>query len=419
MHPLLRISYSLGLSFYHLLVKIAALKNNKAKEFLSGRTLSAQSLDFNHPAPNQTCVWFHCASLGEFEQAKPIIQQLKTYNPSLFIALSFYSPSGYLPSQNYALASWLGYLPLDYPRDCARFLDKLKPQIAVFIKYELWPEMLHQMKQRKIPHYLVAARFSLKNPLLAPFKSLYLKPLLRGFERVFAQDHDSFTIASQWLTHSLQLSGDTRIDRVLELKNESCAQDAQIVAFKKNKKLLLLGSSWSEEENILLKAMPQLADFTVIIAPHDIQRCDEIKRKFAEVNPVLFTDYIPAIHDSNLLILNTMGMLSKLYRHADIAWVGGGFKNALHNTFEPLAYGVPICFGPHTSKFHEAKTLLALKIAFPIHNVDTLLTVCNMNSEKKSEIKKASHSLLEQNKGVAGQITSTLIEKLKKDSPSV
>lgn len=416
---LFRIIYQVLLSVYYNIIRIAAIRNPKATAFLEGRKYTHFSLQFNTPQPHQTCIWFHCASLGEFEQAKPIIERLKEQQPHLFIAISFYSPSGFVPSQNYPHANWMGYLPFDTPKACAYFLDQLKPQIAVFVKYELWPELLYQINKRKLPHYLVSARFSIKNNGFARIKNKYFQYITRSFTTIFAQDQSSFDIAAQWKNNNLVLSGDTRVDRVIAIKAEKCEHAILIQAFKQNKKLLIVGSSWETEEKIVMEALPEIiSTHVVLIAPHKIDRSDALVSMFSAYHPHLFTDTVGFDSESSVMILNTMGMLSKLYRYADVAFVGGGFKNALHNCFEPLAYEIPIIFGPYTQKFQEASTFKDLGIARAIQNKTELIKALQMSNEQWHAIQLKSKNYLRQNQGVADQISSVLLKKLKNLSHS-
>jgi 3-deoxy-D-manno-octulosonic-acid transferase len=362
----MRFLYSIVFEFINLLLPLGKyFKNKKIKAFVNGR-LNDQA--FNLDQNSQERYWFHCASLGEFEQAKPIIEKLKETEKNCQIIITFFSPSGFEYSKDYVQADAILYLPIDTAKNAKKLINKIKPKAVFFIKYELWYHHLDQLFKLQIPTYLVSAVFR-KNQFLFSFFGKFIFNLLPRFNQIFLQEKNSYDFLKEKGLNNIQISGDTRFDRVKE-RTENNNTNNVIESFKNNQKLLILGSSWPEEESLLNHYLSQNPnfEFKVMIAPHDIssQHINEIKEKFYDYSPILFTDLQTKTSSSNLLILNTIGHLASAYFYADIAFIGGGFGKGLHNILEPLAFDVPVIFGPQTNKYPEAQSAIDAKVGFQI-----------------------------------------------------
>jgi len=341
-------------------------KKGKLKDFIAGQRLAYPEL----PQKKYKRYWFHCASLGEFEQAKPVIESLKSKQSELSIVITFFSPSGYQQRHNYALADAVIYLPLDTPSNAKKLLDYLHADAAVFVKYEIWYFHLQALFKRKIPVYLISATFR-PQQFLFSFWGKWLFRLLPMYKTMFLQDENSFELLKKKGLQNIVLSGDTRYDRVKQNALQVIENEI-IKTFKGTKKLLILGSSWAPEEDILLSYLKTQSElpFKVVIAPHDISidHIEEINIKFKSYHPCIYTSY-PENKTADILILNTMGQLASAYFYADIAFVGGAFGKGLHNILEPLAFGAPVIFGPNHEKYPEASKAMEHEVAISIHDL--------------------------------------------------
>jgi 3-deoxy-D-manno-octulosonic-acid transferase len=325
-------------------------KSGKIRDFVNGRRKPYPLL----PEKISKRYWFHCASLGEFEQARPVMEQLKK-NPGTSIVITFFSPSGYNQKRDFPLADVVIYLPLDTPSNACKLIQYLQPDAAIFVKYEIWYFHLKTLFEHKIPVYLISASFREKQFLFS-VTGRWLFRLLPKYRMIFLQDKKSYELLQKKDLENIIVSGDTRYDRVRE-NALNVTENEILLKFKGDKKLLILGSSWPEEEKILLHYLETTPAniFRIVIAPHDIStnHIDEINSKFKKYHPTRYTDKTGA-QDSPILILNTIGHLASAYKYADIAFIGGAFGKGLHNILEPLAFGAPVIFGPYYSKYPEA-----------------------------------------------------------------
>jgi 3-deoxy-D-manno-octulosonic-acid transferase len=343
------------------------LRKGKTGDFIRGRQLPYPPLT----PKTSTRYWFHCASLGEFEQARPVIEKLKSDNASASIVITFFSPSGYQQKHGYPIADAVIYLPLDTPGKAKKLLDYLQPDVAIFVKYEIWYFHLTALFKRSIPVYLISATLR-PGQFLFSFWGRWLFKLLPQYEQIFLQDNMSYELLKEKQLDNIMLAGDTRYDRVkqnaLQVK-----QNDYLRRFKGDKKLLILGSSWPAEEDILLDFLQNNAhsELKIIIAPHDISAAHihDIDKKFANYHPVKFTE-LSADDDTRVMILNTIGHLASTYFYADLAFVGGAFGKGLHNILEPLAFGAPVIFGPNFSKYPEASLAMEGEVAISIHDAE-------------------------------------------------
>lgn len=344
--------------------------NPKIKAFVEGRKTIFNQLQL---PPHPERYWFHCASLGEFEQARPVMESIKQNKPSASIVVSFFSPSGYEQTKNYSLAEVVFYLPLDTPANARKLISAIQPKAVFFIKYEIWFFILKTLFRNNIPVYLISANFR-KGQYILSIWGLWLFKLLKGYKTIFLQNKASYDLLKNKGLNNIALSGDTRYDRVFD-NSQRIKENANIAAFKNNLPLLILGSSWPKEEEILLQYLKnnESIPFTIIIAPHDIsdKHISDIQLQFAEYNPVLYTAYNSS-EVSKVMILNTIGHLASAYYYADFAFIGGGFTGQLHNILEPLSFGVPVITGPIHLKFPEAEMAKKEGVLFEIQSADDL-----------------------------------------------
>jgi len=312
--------------------------------------------------PNQKTIWFHVSSLGEYEQALPVIEKIKSQYVDYQILLTFFSPSGYEVKKDKTPADCVSYLPIDTRQNVKKFLDLVQPDVVFFVKYDLWPNYLHELKKRQITTYLISGLFTKNHPFFKAY-SPWLKNALKAFNRFFVQDDNSQKVLNQQGFKQVTITGDTRFDRVFQIAQTAPSYDF-IKNFKQNNILLIAGSTWPKDEDLLTRYINSSPEnLKVIIAPHEIhdKHISEIEKKL-HVHAIRYSD----IHkDTDLskhkvLILNTIGLLNKIYVDADIVYIGNGFGKSIHNIQEPAVFGVPIITGPHIDKFKEA---VDLKIA--------------------------------------------------------
>lgn len=351
------------------LLKVGRFFNQKLKVRWAGEMQSWQALQKIPPRENRTCLWFHCASLGEFELTRPLLETLKKRDSSLWIALTFFSPSGYEVQKNYNHADWIGYLPFDQKRRIKTFLKTLDPDLAFFVKYEFWPNTLQQLKQASIPTFSLCGRFYPSQFFFKRYGKWMLQ-LLRNLDGFLVVDQQSEILLQQQGFKKLVRVGDLRMDRVLYH-----AQNAQplpeVAAFLEQKKAFVLGSSWPEDYPLLLPYLLTKTDCKIIIAPHEVhpKSIAKLKMQLAD-EPALWSTFDLAKDcQKRILILDTIGLLAQLYQYAHWAYVGGGMgTKGLHNILEAVVYGVPVFIGKNYQNFIEAEDLVEQKGVFSVHN---------------------------------------------------
>jgi len=369
------------LFFYDLLTHIAsyfleviALFNPKIKLFVRGRKNVFQKLQKSIAVTDKT-IWIHCASLGEFEQGLPIIEQLKKQYQSHKIIISFFSPSGYEVKKNSAVADVIVYLPLDTRANAKCFLNIVHPDVAIFVKYEFWPNYLTELKHRNIKTLLVSGIFR-KDQAFFKAYGKWMQDSLRTFNHFFVQNESSKKLLNNIQFKNVSVAGDTRFDRVSEILKRDNSLDF-IETFKQNKTTIVYGSSWSDDESIYLDYLNSAKSIKHIIAPHDIKphKIEKLRNSITK-SVLLFSEKDgknPA--DYEVLIIDTIGLLTKIYSYADIAYVGGAFKTGLHNTLEPAVFGIPVVIGPEFQKFQEAVDLVDRKGILTVSNKEMYTTV--------------------------------------------
>jgi 3-deoxy-D-manno-octulosonic-acid transferase len=369
MFNLTLILYDIFIKFYFFSLKTAALFNVKAKKWVDGRR--------NFPALNnkQKKIWVHCASLGEFEQGRPILEKLKQTYPDYPIVLTFFSPSGFEIRKNYPGADYVFYLPIDSQKNATKFIQEVNPALVIWVKYEYWFHYLNELKKRSIPVLLVSAIFRQSQPF---FKSnnTFWKKILFCFDHIFVQDEASEQLLNGiGITQNVTISGDTRFDRVLEIASKK-SENNEIEKFIEKQQVLIAGSSWLQDEKLLAKYMMQHETKKLIVAPHEIDPTHLKKIKQLFPSSIFYSEWISLKDKGNniqVLIIDNVGMLAQLYQHATICYIGGGFNTSgIHNILEAAVYGKAVIFGPHYQKFGEAVELLKREGAYSIQNENEL-----------------------------------------------
>lgn len=387
--------YKTGIFLYSLFIRFAALFNEKATLFVKGRTDWKNKLR-NQINKDDRYIWFHCASLGEFEQGRPVIEGIKEQYPEYKILLTFFSPSGYEIRKNYAGADIISYLPLDTASNAKSFLDIAKPEMAFFVKYEFWYFYIDELKKKNIPLFIFSAIFR-KNQHF--FKSgisgKWFRKTLFNIEHFFVQNEHSETLLKKIGLTNVSIAGDTRFDRVAAIAG--AAKEIKVVEkFRENKRLVIAGSTWKPDEELLTAFINQSHDLKFIIAPHEVSdsnvnRIHQMLKKpaisFSKLNENEVENY-------DVLIIDSIGLLSSLYQYGNIAYIGGGFGIGIHNILEAATFGMPIVHGPKFEKFKEANDLNKDGSAFCISTYDELkskfdqLTSDEVYLNKVSQISK-------------------------------
>ena len=352
--------YNLAISISWYLLKIPAFFNPKLRLFIRGRLEVFTQLEKNLKKQEKV-IWIHTASLGEFEQGLPVIKKLRSTYPDHKIMVTFFSPSGYEVKKNSDEAHFITYLPMDTAGNVNRFLDLVQPVLAIFVKYEVWPNYLRGLKKRNIPTLMISGRFT-SDQVFFTWYGGFMRTALRQFTHFFVQDDASLNLLKGIGLQNSSISGDTRFDRVSEILDRDNSLPF-MEQFKGNSLCLVLGSSWPEDESLLIQYLQEkTTSLKIVIAPHDIKEghLNSLKDSLGEKH-VLYSELEGKdISDYQVLILDTIGLLTKVYSYADIAYVGGGFATGLHNTLEPAVFGIPVIIGPQYAGFNEARELVKL-----------------------------------------------------------
>ncbi|MEI6312056.1 MAG: glycosyltransferase N-terminal domain-containing protein [Bacteroidota bacterium] len=360
--------YTIILRFYLLAIHIAAFFSTKAKQWITGRSETHKRIKQHEFSAYKNCIWVHASSLGEFEQARPIIERIKKENPNQQIVVSFFSPSGYEFRKNYPLADAVIYLPFDTSSDIKLFIDQLEPSIVCWIRYEFWFNTLNYIHQKNIPLYLISGSFR-ANQLFFKWYGRFYVSILKLFTTLFIINHASIDLLKKIGITNVELAADTRMDRVIEIASSNTLP-TQLTAFLQDRKCVLVaGSTWQADIDILHPFINKQTEAVCIIAPHQIE---EVHLQYIESKLT-----IPNIRFSqlgkkgssfeNIIIIDNMGMLASLYRVGKYAYVGGGFGTSVHNVLEAIVYHQPVLFGPHHQKQYECGVLIAQEIATVVY----------------------------------------------------
>jgi 3-deoxy-D-manno-octulosonic-acid transferase len=352
-------------------IRIASWRSKKAQLWLAGRRGIFEQLNQwkKSFSSQEKIIWVHCASLGEFEQGRPVIEKIKKDNPSYKILLTFFSPSGYEVRKNYNGADGIFYLPVDGKNTANTFIEIVNPSLVIWVKYEYWYYYLTALQQKNIPVVLVSAIFRESQPFFKWYGGLW-KKILQSFDKIFVQNELSISLLKSIEMHeNAVVSGDTRFDRVIAIAENKNTLPEKLLQFCHNKKVIVAGSTWEEDEEELVHYARTHQQIKFIIAPHEIdeERLSGIKKMFK--NAIYFSEFFKENADAQVIIIDNIGMLSSLYQLAHITYIGGGFNDSgIHNILEAAVYGKPIVFGPEYEKFSEAVDLVEKGGAFSIEN---------------------------------------------------
>ena len=364
--------YNVAISIYSWALHLIAPFHKKVRLMVEGHVKTYEVLKSKIDTTSKY-VWFHVASLGEYEQALPMIEEIRKKKPNYKILLTFFSPSGYEVQKNNELVDIVCYLPFDKKNNVKRFLDLAQPDIAIFVKYEFWYNFIHELYQREIPVYLISAIFRPNQLFFKPWGNVF-KKILHYYTQLFVQDKKSAQLLKKHCIENVTVMGDTRMDRVIKVKQN--ALELTIVdnfsTLKNKKSVLVAGSSWPEDEDLLINYFNKHAYLKLIIAPHLINESHlkqiEGKLKRPSIRYSQAKENDATITNFDCLIIDNFGLLSSIYRYGQIAYIGGGFGAGIHNLPEAAVYGIPVIFGPNHKKFLEAKELLKGGGGFTISN---------------------------------------------------
>lgn len=364
--------YNIGIALYDFAIGIAARRNPKARQWKEGRRGIFDKMQ-RAIAPDDRVIWVHSASLGEFEQGRPIIEKIKEQYPGYKILLTFFSPSGYEIRKNYPKADYIFYLPSDKPANVRRFLDIAHPEAAIFIKYEFWLNYLGELRKRKIPTYIVSAIFRRRSVFFRFYGGAWRKAL-GTFSTLFVQNEESKQLLASIGRNNVVVAGDTRFDRVAAIAR-AAKRIPLIEAFKGESRLFVAGSTWGPDEELLQQLINDNPGIRFVVAPHEMDE-QRIRRIIDNTRggAVRYTqcDATTDFTDVQVLILDTVGILSSVYGYASWSYIGGGFGVGIHNTLEAATFGLPMAFGPNYTKFKEARDMIALGAARSISSADEL-----------------------------------------------
>lgn len=406
--------YQIGIQLASFLLPVTGLFSAKMKLFVEGRKNVFSILEEKINKDDQW-IWMHVASLGEYEQGLPVMEQLKQIHPEYKIVLTFFSPSGFEIRKNNKIADITLYLPLDTRKNVKRFLNLVNPVIVFFIKYEFWPNYLNELGKRKIPTYLVSGIF---RPAQLFFKSYggFYRQALKAFSRFFVQNDDSLRLLQSIGFTNVTVNGDTRFDRVAQIVDRVQPLDF-IAKFREGIFTIVIGSSWPEDEEVYLPLVNEISGIKWIIAPHNI-KTGEVTALRNKINrkTVLFTNRKNEdVVEADVFIIDTIGILTSIYAYADIAYVGGGFKTGLHNILEPATFGIPVIIGPKYGKFQEAKDLVKLGSCLVVNNTQEfsqILLKLRDNSFRK-ELGSINKAFILQNKNATQVVMESVFHTQK------
>lgn len=412
----MKIVYNISISLYSFLIFLLSPFNIKAGQIYKGRKKSFKIISEKISESDKT-IWVHCASLGEFEQGRPLIESIKKTYPEYKILLSFFSPSGYEIRKNYDLADCICYLPADTNKNAKKFIRLSKPEKVFFIKYEYWYNYINELNKNKIPIYLVSAIFRQNQVFFNDtVGGRWYKKILENIEHFFVQDQNSVDMLTSIGIFNVTKAGDTRFDRVADIaKNSKEIKLAKL--FKGDSLILVAGSTWRPDEEILAEYINNNPEIKFIIAPHEI-KASNIQRliKLLKTSYICYTNANENnVINKQVLIVDTIGLLSTLYKYADVAYIGGGFGVGIHNTLEAAIFGVPVLFGPKFHKYSEAVALANKGIAYPVSNFEALNEKLNLlfaDKQLRLQIAEQSHEFNSQNIGATNIIINRVFDKI-------
>jgi 3-deoxy-D-manno-octulosonic-acid transferase len=407
--------YNLVIFLYGFVIRLASFKKAKAKQWVTGRNNWREVYSKKISGiGSEKNLWVHCASYGEFEQGRSLVEAIKKKYPGYKIILTFFSPSGYEAFKNWKGADAIMYLPLDRKSNAADFIQIVKPEIAIFIKYEFWVNFLFELKKQNIDTYLVSAVFKPHHPFFKWYGGIFRRSL-KTFKILFLQDKNSAELLEKISIKNYEVCGDTRFDRVLEIK-KNFKEIQKIKEFKADNKLIIAGSVWPKDEELVLSTFVRLKNekIKLLIVPHEVDdKSINEAISIIEGLGLTYSLYSETINNnSNVLVLNTMGLLSKTYFYADAAYIGGGFNSGLHNSLEAAVYGVPVTFyGEEYVNYNEAVDLLESGAALNVKNTGELLNAFNLylfDDKKRKEISEKLNVFFENHSNATGKVLKSI-----------
>lgn len=404
--------YNFGIRLSVCGAKVASLWNQKLKKWVDGREGLLQKIEQTISAEDHI-IWVHAASLGEFEQGRPIIEALREQHPEYRILLTFFSPSGYEIRRNYAGADYIFYLPVDTPKSVREFMRIVHPEVAIFIKYEFWLNFLSALRKSNCRTILVSAIFRKNSIFFKPWGGAFRKAL-RTYETLFVQNEESKQLLASIGVNNVVIAGDTRFDRVAKLY-ETAPRIDTVARFRDGKRLFVAGSTWGPDEELLINLINNHPDTKFIIAPHEMDR-HRIEHIMSSVKggTLRYTESNGAdLLQYRTMIIDTIGILSGVYRYADYGYIGGGFGVGIHNTLEPATFGMPLAFGPKYKKFKEAVELIECGAARSIgtySELDEWLSALERNESLRREKGALSRKYILAHKGATEQIVDSIFK---------
>jgi len=389
------------------LLKLLALTNTKLALFVNGRKHTFLTIE-KYFSKTDRIIWIHAASLGEYEQGLPILEQLRLEYPSHKLLLTFFSPSGYEVKKNTKAADMVTYLPIDTKKKVIHFLEIVRPELAVFIKYEIWPNYLSELGKRKVPTLLISALFR-KSQIYFKSYGGFMRKSLNNFSHFYVQDNQSKELLQGINLTNVSIAGDTRFDRVSEiLERDNILEFMNL--FSKNSTCFVAGSTWPEDEKLLIDYINESSSsIKFVIAPHNIKTAhiSALENSITKSTVLYSENQQEDLEATQVLIIDTIGLLTKIYSYADIAYVGGGFATGLHNTIEPAVFGIPVLIGPNYSGFLEAEKLVNLGGIVSVTNKKEFFSIVETlfeDKEKRKNLGLINSSYIEKNKGASIQI---------------
>lgn len=402
--------YNLSILFYQLVIYLVSPFNSKAKQWISGRKDIFKKLESTFIDNTTDIIWFHAASLGEFEQGRPVIEAYRHKFSNCKILITFFSPSGYEIRKKYEKADWVFYLPLDTRRNAKKFLAITKPKKVVFIKYEFWFHYLNELQKQDIPTYFISAIFR-KNQIFFKWYGKWYKKQLINAKKIFVQNEASYQLLESNNFQNAEISGDTRFDRVYEVAKNPTKLPLIESTLNTELPTIIAGSSWQTDEEYLARFIKENNNINLIIAPHEIHKHNLMRIEKLFDKSITRYCAIEKDQKTNIILIDQIGILSSLYQYGDIAIIGGGFGKGIHNILEAATFGLPVLFGPNYDKFNEAKELIKLNGAFSYANytdLETFLKHLLNNKEMLDELSKIVKTFIDNNIGATNKIIDEL-----------
>lgn len=414
----MNIIYTQFIKLYGFAVKLAATFNPKAKLWVDGRR-DWQSKMSDAIFPKDRIIWVHCSSLGEFEQGRPVMEKIRENYPNHKLAVSFFSPSGYEVRKDYQGADYIFYLPLDTPKNAKDLIRILNPEILILVKYEYWYNLLSELSKQNIKVIVISAVIK-ENSLFFKSWASGFREIISKIDHFFVQDKDSRNLLNAIQINQVTIAGDTRFDRVKEIRESHQALDF-VEDFKGNSKLIVVGSSWPDDEKILVEFINEHLpdDWKVIFAPHNIidKQIQNLANGLEKKVSILSKSNADEINTSQILIVDKIGVLTQIYAYSDISYVGGGFtKTGVHNTLEPAVFGVPIVFGPNYSNYFEAIDLVEISAAISYSDKTEFFEIMLQllpNEKERNSRGKAAYEYVASKPNATELILKYLKEKIK------